>query len=145
MAKISAHGKEIGTVYFTVKAKRYMSDGTVLINSGFGWKLGPKLKAGVTPQKAYDRQVAHQREELAKRPATVAYRKELHELAGVSKRWKLHMAVELMPNDPDGVWSEACDGYGDNCSADIDEVAHLCMLYKNAVAETARLRETVAA
>ena len=27
MAKISAHGREIGTVYFTTSAKRYMSDG----------------------------------------------------------------------------------------------------------------------
>ena len=35
MAKISAHGREIGTVYFTTSAKRYMSDGKVLKNIGF--------------------------------------------------------------------------------------------------------------
>jgi hypothetical protein len=41
-----------------------------------------------------------------------------------------------MPDDCDGVWSEACDGYGDNVSADVDEVAQLCALYKLALSES---------
>jgi len=143
MAKISAHGTEIGTVYFTTHAKRYMSDGKILVNKGFGWKIGPKLKPGVTPEQAYANKIEHQRKVLSEMPAMAAYRKELHELAGLSKRWKLHMAVELMPDDPDGVWSQACDGYGDNVHADIDEVSHLCRLFKNAAAEYAEYKARV--
>jgi hypothetical protein len=130
MAKISAHGKEVGTVYFTTTAKRYMSDGVVLRNFGFGWKLGGKLNGGLTPREAYERQLGQQRKLLAERPEIAAYRKELHALCGLNKRWKLHAAIELMPDDPDGVWSETCDSYGDNISADLDDIAALCRLYK---------------
>ena len=69
-------------------------------------------------------------EQLACKPAVAAYRAALRDMAGLSKRWKLHTAVTLMPDDPDGVWSEACDGYGDNVSADLDDVVELCRLYQ---------------
>lgn len=137
MAKISAHGTEIGTVEFMTYAKRYMSDGVILKNYGFGWKIGGKVKAGVSPRDAYERNAAHLRRQLIERPCAAAYYKELHSLTGISKRWKLHSAVQLMPDDPDGVWSEACDGYRDNCHADIDEIVRLCMLYRNMRIETA--------
>ena len=29
----------------------------------------------------------------------------LHAMAGQCKRWKLHQAVSMMPDDADGVWS----------------------------------------
>lgn len=139
MAKISAHGTEIGTVYFMTSAKRYMSDNKILRNQGFGWKLGPKLKPGITAAVAYQHQIEHQAKVMRERPALTAYRSELHSLAGLSRRWKLHAAVTMMPQDPDGVWSEACDGYGDNCHADIDEIVKLCQLWLAAEAETKRL------
>ncbi len=134
MAKVSAHGAEIGTLYFTTSARRYMSDGHVLRNQGFGWKLYKKLERD-SIQAAYESQLAKQTELLANRPMTRAYRKALHDMAGLSKRWKLHAAVETLAPDADGVWSEACDGYGDNISADIDEVGELCRLYQSAVDE----------
>jgi hypothetical protein len=135
MARVSAHGTIIGTVEFTTSAKRYMSDGVVLKNHGFGWKIHGKVKTGMTPQQVFERQLAKQNEARQSHPATFAYRKLLHELCGLSKRWKLHAAVSMMPDDADGVWSEACDSYGDNCHAEIDEVARLCALYKLAVKE----------
>jgi hypothetical protein len=141
MAKVSAHGAEIGTVYFLKSAKRYMSDGVVLKNAGFGWKLGGKLKAGVSPQEAFEAAQSKQAESHKNRPAYAAYRAELHSMAGLSKRWKLHAAVSLMPDDCDGVWSEACDGYGDNCSCSVDEVSHLCRLYKVALMESDDIRK----
>jgi len=143
MAKVSAHGSIIGTVYFTTSAKRYMSDGRILKNDGFGWKLGPKLKPGLTPEGAFQHQVETQTAYLAKRPMLNAYRKELHDLTGMCNRWKLHQCVTMMPDDCDGVWSEACDGYGDNVSASVDEIAKLCMFYKLAVEESAKLKQTV--
>jgi len=139
MAKVSVHGSIIGTVYFTTSAKRYMSDGVILKDHGFGWKLVGKVKPEFTPQSAYAAAVERQRKVLSERPAVAEYRKVLHELAGVSKRWKLHAAVTLMPDDPDGVWSEACDGYGDNVSADVDEVAKLCRAYRVALMENKEL------
>ena len=137
MAKLSCHGTIVGTVYFTTKAKRYMSDGVVLQNIGFGWKLLGKVKDGATPEQAFKVQMDKQAAFFSKFPGIAAYRKELHSLAGMSTRWKLHAAVELMPDDPDGVWSEACDGYGDNAHADVQEICKLCALYKLAIAQAA--------
>lgn len=136
MAKVSAHGREIGTLYYVASAKRYMSDGVVLKNIGFGWKIHGKVKPEFTPQQAFEKAAARQREMLAKYPANAAYRKELHDLTGMCNRWKLHACVAAMPNDPDGVWSDACDGYGDSVHADIGEVVKLCRLYEAAVAES---------
>ena|ERR1035437_5664694 len=130
MAKISAHGETVGTVYFTTSAKRYMSDGRILINRGAGWKLGPKLKAGLTPVAAFERQAAAQTQYLIDNPAIAEYRKALHDLAGMNLRARLNMVVSMMPDDVDGVWSDCCDGYGDNVSASVEEIAALCMAYR---------------
>lgn len=130
MAKISAHGDIIGTVEYLTAAKRYMSDGVILKNTGFGWKLAGKLKPGIAPEMAYENAKTRLADKLANDPAIACYMRALHDMAGVGKRWKLHMAVTMMPDDCDGVWSEACDGYGDNVHADIDEVAELCRLYR---------------
>ena len=145
MAKVSAHGTEIGTIHFLTYAKRYMSDGVVLKNIGFGWKIHGKLKPGVTPEQAFNNASERSRVFRANKPAYCAYRAALHDLAGLSKRWKLHACVELMPDDPDGVWSEACDGYGDNVHADIDEVSRLCALYKDSLREQAEIPQSVTA
>lgn len=144
MAKLSAHGNEVGRIEFTTSAKAYMSDGRILKNSGFGWKLHAKCKDGVTPQQAFENQKCKTSEFLAQRPAYAAYKACLHSLAGLSKRWKLHAAVQMMPEDADGVWSEACDGYGDNVSADISEVSELCSLYLLAIRESDALKATTA-
>jgi hypothetical protein len=131
MAKISAHGAIIGTLEFLTVAKRYMSDGVILKDSGHGWKLHSRLKAGVSPQEAFTSAKERLDTALADNPAAAEYRRQLHALCGQGKRWKLNMAVTLMPNDPDGVWSEACDGYGDNVHADLDDVCALCSAYRN--------------
>ena len=135
MAKLSAHGIEVGRVVYTTSTKAYMSDGKVLKNRGDGWKRFSTVKAGFTPESA----LTSAREALARweaaNPAGLAYKRELHALAPQGKRAKLHTAVQLMPADADGVWSEACDGYGDNISADVDEVSALCRLYLRALDE----------
>lgn len=135
MAKMSAHGRTIGTVEFTTSAKRYMSDGVILKNQGFGWKRHGRVKDGITPEQAFNAQVERQEAVLDKHPTVAAYRKALHEVAGLSKRWKLHQAISMMPDDPDGVWSEVCDGYGDNVHADVKEIVRLCRLYQAAMRE----------
>jgi hypothetical protein len=131
MAKLSAYGRKVvGEIVYNTRVKRYMSDGTTLMNNGQGWKRHGKLKAHITPEQAFKKHKAHQEAILADIPALAAYRKALHDLAPLSKRWRLHAAVILMPNDPDGVWSEACDNrHSDNVSASVDEIAKLCALY----------------
>lgn len=136
MAKVSAHGSIIGTLEGLSTAKRYMSDGVVLKNIGFGWKIAGKVKPSIDPAQAFANAERRQKEKLEALPALAAYRKALHELAGVGKRWKLSLAIRAMPDEPDGVWSEACDGYGDNVHADIDDIYELCRLYRAALAET---------
>jgi hypothetical protein len=136
MAKLCAHGSIVGTVEYLTTAKRYMSDGVILKNIGFGWKLAGKVKAGIDPTTAYENAKARLAQRIADKPHNSAYLKALHSITGVGKRWKIHQCISMMPDDPDGVWSEACDGYGDNVHADVDDVCDLCRLYKLAVAES---------
>ena len=119
MAKTSAHGAIIGTVEYVTRAKRYMSDGVILKNDGFGWKLYGKVKPHLTPAAAYH----HARDKLAARLAE----------------------LPAMPDDADGVWSEACDGYCDNIHADVDDVAKLCALYRAAIADKRGAPDVMAA
>ena len=141
MAKVSAHGAVIGTIETLTKSLRYMSDGKVLKNDGFGWKLAKLKPDALIGAAGFERARAKQEAFLKARPAYAAYRKVLHDLAPISKRWKLHAAVELMPDDADGVWSEACDGYGDNVHADVDDVVALCRTFKVALIEKEEIKK----
>lgn len=144
MAKLAAHGSEVGRITYLTSVKAYFSDGKVLRNQGFGWKMAGKLKEGISPLQAFENAKLRQSEDLANRPYFAAYRRELHSMAGIGKRWKLHQAVSMMPDDADGVWSTCCDGYGDNIHADIDEVTELCKLYLAAQRESSDFKvETV--
>lgn len=140
MAKLSAHGSELGRLKFTTYTLAYMTDGKILRNCGDGWKLYKKCAPGVSPESAYSAALARRAEFAESHPAMMEYRKELHAIAGMGKAWKLHAAIELLGDDVDGIWSEACDGYGDNVHADVEEVAALARLYALAVAESKALR-----
>ena len=135
MAKLSVHGQEIGRIEFSTYTKAYFHDGKILKNGGFGWKLHAKVKEGVSPIDAYERAKAKQAEFRQANPSYDAYVKELHSMAGLCKRWKLQSALELLGDDVDGIWSECCDGYSDNISASVDEVAELARLYGAAMLE----------
>ena len=138
VAKVSAHGSIVGTIEYLTHAKRYMSDGVILKNIGFGWKLAGKVKPTVPVDQAARNAAEHLARQLHDKPAVAEYRRLLHDMAGLGKRWKLHQAVQMMPDDCDGVWSECCDGYGDNVHADVDDVAELCRAYQCML----RMRET---
>jgi hypothetical protein len=136
MAVCAKHGQEIGTIHYLTKAKRYMSDGTILKNHGEGWKLHGKVRAGIDPATAYQNAKARADESLLKHPATAEYRRQLHALCGMSKRWQLNATVAMMPEDPDGVWSEVCDDWRNLVDADLDDIVKLCQAYQAAVKET---------
>lgn len=142
MAKLSAHGAEVGRIEFTNYRKAYMSDGNVLKDSGFGWKLHAKIKAGLTPEQAFERAKASHAQFLLDRPRHAAFREHFHSLAPLSRRWKLKLALEMMPEDPDGIWSECCDSCSDNIEADLEDICKLCDLYADAMREVRALGYT---
>lgn len=135
MATLQAHGSKVGQVDYLTYSLAVMSDGIVLRNQGFGWKRYATIKTGHTPEQSYEHISTIQAVALDTYPHLRNYRRALHELAGLSKRWKIHTAVELNPDDPDGVWSEVADGYGDNVHATVEEIVELCQLYKLYLAE----------
>jgi len=106
MAKLSVHGQEIGRITALTSVKAYFSDGKILKNIGFGWKLHAKVKEGIDPNYAYEKAVTRQNDFFKSKPALKEYKKALHSLAGVNKRWKLHQTITLMYDDADGVWAE---------------------------------------
>ena len=134
MAKLSAHGTEIGRIQYTTQTKAYMSDRKVLVNYGSGWKVKGTLKAGLDPVSAFKSAQDKQAVRFANNPALREYLKELFSIGGIAMTPRLHMTIELMADDCDGVWSECCDGYGNNVHADIDEISNLCALYRTAKA-----------
>ena len=134
MAKLSAHGAEIGRLEFSDHRKAYMADGKILKDRGHGWKLWGKLKPGVAAQAAFENAKRKQAEKLAARPMLAAYVDHLRSLAPLSRRWKLVLSLSMMPDDPDGIWSGCCDGY-DAIEADLDDIVKLCNLRRSAIAE----------
>jgi len=139
MAKLSVHGQEIGRITALTSVKAYFSDGKILKNIGFGWKLHAKVKEGIDPTYAYEKAVIRQNDFFKEKPALKEYKKALHTLAGMNKRWKLHQTITLMYDDADGVWAECCNGYSENVHADIDEISELCNLYSTALNEMKEL------
>jgi len=136
MAKLSVHGQEIGRITALTSVKAYFSDGKILKNIGFGWKLHAKVKDGIDPNYAYAKAVTRQNDFFEGKPALKEYKKALHTLAGMNKRWKLHQTITLMYDDADGVWAECCNGYSENVHADIAEISELCALYAEALNES---------
>jgi hypothetical protein len=129
MATLLKHGKEIGRIEFLTKTKAYFDSGDILINRGFGWKEYGKVKTGKTPMEAYQNAKNRLNEWKQQFPLAAHFMSEFHLVAGLKDRWKLYQALIDMPEDPDGIWSCCCDGYGDNLSASVDEIVDLCRLY----------------
>lgn len=134
MAKIKAHGFEIGTINYVPYSKKYMSDRVILINRGHGWKVFGKVKPGVEVADHFAKKAEQQQKYLNTHPAMAAYRQEIIKIP-LTKRYWIARCLELMPDDPDGIWSELNDGYYVKFNLSVDRIAHLCTLYKAAKAE----------
>ena len=137
MAVLSKHGAEIGRIEKLTSIVAYMADGKILRNQGDGWKQYRKVKPGINPQDAFNRSLEAATQFKAERPCYVEYKKQLHALACNGKRCLVHMTVETLGNDHDGVWSELNDMIGISCS--FDEVADLCRAYDAMIAEQDRI------
>lgn len=136
MAKLSAHGIELARRELPTGRLSLRSDGQILRDSGSGWKLYKRLKPGVdavtyaTKFKAFTTSL----------PASLRdYIDALSDAVSISHRLRLHTAISLMPDDPDGVWSEM-DTFSGSL-IEFAEAARLCRLYKIANIE-AQLKQT---
>ena len=112
MATLQAHGTELFRWSGICFEKAYMSDGTLLKNRGYGWKVHGKVKAGLDPvtvaESAKNRQAAMRLE----RPALENLRRVMVEVGGgLKNRVMIDMAFDCMPDDPDGVWAELDDNW----------------------------------
>lgn len=128
MAKLCAHGSELARRETPTGRIVVMSDGNIMRNDGFGWKRWRKLKAGVDPQE-YARKFNAGTESIP--PEVRAYIQALQDTCDLAHRARLHTAISLMPNDPDGVWSELDDCAG--CSPDLDDIVKACRVYESAM------------
>jgi hypothetical protein len=133
MAKLSAHGAELFRVEFSTYRLAYMSDGSILRDCGGGWKTYKKIKAGLDIRTHVESVRQHFAVVTPDRVCRAHFRETLaREFPCLETRIKVVTAIELMPDDPDGVWSTLED-YG--TEADLDTVIKLCQTYKSAHAE----------
>lgn len=126
---LAAHGTVLLRLEYVMRHVAYMSDGKILRDGGDGWELWKKVKPGcniednaLKAKESYNNPCA----EFADR---AAWRKAMVENFDLELRQKVATVIELMPDDPDGVWS-SLDDDGDN--PDIETVCELCRLYKAA-------------
>jgi hypothetical protein len=136
MAKLTAHGNEIGTIEYLTYRVRYMTDGQILKNCGNGWKLHKRVKDGINPKAVFENHRGKYQEKLSARPLYTEFMRALHDASGLYGRSFLVSAIQLMPDDPDGVWSTFDDSYDYKLpKLTIDECVELCKLYKLTMAE----------
>lgn len=136
MAKLSANGRELLRLEFIGYRRAYMESGYILVNYGHGWTRDAKLKPGVDPV-AYAESRRAKREELNRtRPCYAEYRDALVKAVRLEHRGKLNNAIDLLPGDPDGVWSECHE----EMEIDQNMCADLCRLYAAAEAEAKALK-----
>lgn len=128
MAKLSAHGVELARRETPNSRIAVMSDGQIMRNYGQGWKLWKKLKPGVDAVQ-YAAKFKAKTEAIPRE--VQSYISALIDACDLEHRARLNMAIELMPNDPDGVWSEF-DNY-EGYELDLDDIVKACRCYEWAI------------
>lgn len=105
MATLSKNGVETARVELLRKTYSFRSNGKVLKNDGFGWKL-VTLKAGVTP----DQFLANLRSREANlTPLFREYRARVQSEFPLSIRWRYLEMSFLLDGDIDGIWAHLDD------------------------------------
>jgi len=124
MAKLKAHGKEIARWELPSSRIALFEDGHLLRNRGDGWKLYRKLKPGVDVVEAAAHRNALMERKLEACPGWARLIKLLNGAASLRNRGLLLACIDMMPSDPDGVWSECNDSLGLNLT--VDDCVELC-------------------
>ncbi|SRR6266705_3065054 len=143
MATKSKHGATLCEIERLCSKYAYMSDGTILINRGDGWKVKGRVKPGFDPADVARRAQERYAQLLAERPAFADYRQALHANVCNGQRYLVHEVLNMLANDPDGVWSELNDMA--HIAIDVDECVTLCHLHEESTREAKKRRESDAA
>lgn len=105
MATLSKNGVETARVELLRKTYSFRSNGKVLRNDGFGWKL-VTLKQGVSP----DQFLANLRSrETSLTPLFREYRSRVQSEFPLSIRWRYLEMANLLDGDIDGIWAHLDD------------------------------------
>lgn len=105
MATLSKNGVETHRVELLRKTYSFRSNGKILKNDGFGWKL-VTLKQGVSP----DQFLANLRaKDAVLHPAFKEYRSLVQSEFPLSIRWKYLELANLLDGDIDGIWAHLDD------------------------------------
>jgi len=134
MAKLSAHGDELYRIKTVQYEQSYRSDGYVLRNYGNGWKVRGTIKDGMTPAEGANRARQRTNEKRQKFPAYARF-VDLASQYGLKNRSLAMTAIEVMPDDPDGVWSTLDDWYEVRGCFSFDDINELCVAYHAALDE----------
>jgi hypothetical protein len=132
MATLKRNGTELARFEYESSTLVVMSNGRVLRNQGDGWKRHRHAKPGVTAETIAARRRASFEARRAACPTWAAYIEGLCRAVALKHRGMLAQSIELMPGDPDGVWS-TLDDYG--VKLDLDDVVRLCDLRTRGEAE----------
>lgn len=116
----------------------------ILRDTGFGWRQVAHLKEGVDWKEHARKAIKHRDAIDAAIPELRALRTWLDKnVKGYARRSYLKAGLDMMSNDPDGLWAEFSDNQGEPNmpDLDIDECVEVCRLYENAVVALMRYRE----
>jgi hypothetical protein len=105
MATLSKNGTEIVRFDQLKASYSIRSNGKVLKNEGFGWKLCP-LKPGKTAQ---DLRTSLENREATLSPEYRAYRKAVQSEFPLSERWQYLTLRDLLGSDLDGIYTDLQD------------------------------------
>jgi hypothetical protein len=129
MANLSAHGTELDRFEYATCRVVVMSDGAILRDRGDGFRTYRKVNPKLTPRKSAVLRRLSYNARMAACPTWELYIMALRKEAGTLKnRGELHAIIQLMPHDPDGIWSTMEDA-GEGGGRSLDDICNLCELY----------------
>lgn len=142
MAILAKHGSEVYRYNGIAYRLSFRSDGEILRNSGSGWKLWKRVKAGVNPAEYANRQRERHAAMDERQPLFCAFRSLMEELVPFGARYWVLEALKLLPGDPDGLCVELAESTlqysDDNPDLSIDDCVKLCQAYQLAEEEAQR-------
>jgi hypothetical protein len=137
MASLKKHGKHLVLAFLWYR-KAFCEDGTVMKDYGDGWKVHAKLKKNITYEQAYGHALNARDIYYANSPAFHQLVRVVDDLSiAKTQRSMLHSALEMLYDDPDGMWSELADHpyCSDYPQLSLDDVNKLCQAYSDAIRE----------
>lgn len=123
MAVLSKNGVEIGRIVTAYKVFSYRSNGMVLVNSGFGWKLASTKRVD-NIHELYRRDLEAFQGQL---PAMLDLVKLLQDVPA-RNRAVVFKAIETSYTDPDGLWSDLTEMLMPEVT--FDDVKEWCETYQ---------------